>query len=154
MNNWACKMFKVRGSLSTTNGSKAVGVNTRLHTSHLVAMSELIACLLITIRCCTSLRMGTYRAGAMGGATIPGVLLRVTCWWTRGVSFNIRFAVRLRASIMPGAFVIPGIVMIGDSSITLCSALRKILSFTLCSLLVGGGTSHVVIQSWRSWRMH
>jgi hypothetical protein len=106
--------------------------------------------------CCAPLGIGTYVAGTMGDATMPGVLLRVTRWWTRGVSFNFRFAVGLQASMMPGTFVILGMVIIGELSITLCCATCSTWcnsSLTLCPFKVGGGASNAVIQSLRSWRI-
>jgi hypothetical protein len=146
------KCSKCSGFCSTTDGSNSVGVNARLHVSQLLAVSKLSACF-VTIRCCAPLGIGTYGARATGDAKMPRVLLCVTLRWTHGVPFNFRFAVRLRASMMPRASVILGIVMIGESSITLCSAACIILSFTLCSSAVDGGASNVVIGSWRRRRI-
>ncbi len=140
------KCSKCGGSCLTTNGSKAVGVNARFHTTCRLAVSKLIACH-VTICCWAPLGIGTYGAGITGDAMMPGVLLHITLWWMHGVSFNFLFAVGLRASMMPGASVILGIVMISESSITLYSALRTMLSFSLCSLVVGGGASNNMIQS-------
>ncbi len=149
------KCSKCSGSCSTTDGSNAnaVGVNARLHISCLLAVSKLIACL-VTIRWFAPLGIGTYGAGATGDATMPGVLFCVTRQCTQGISFKFLFAVGLQASMMSGASVILGTVMIGESLITLCSASRAILSFTLCSSAVGGGVSNAVIRSWRRWRIH
>jgi hypothetical protein len=136
-----------------TDGSNAVGVNARLHASRLLAVSKLIPCL-VTIHWFTTLGIGTYGAGATGDATMPWVLYHVTQRCTWGVSFKFLFAVGLQASMMPGASVILGTVMIGESSITLCSAFHTILSFTLCSSAVGGGASNAVIRSRRRRRIH
>ena len=58
----------------------------------------------------------------------PGVLFQVTLVWILGVNFSARLEVGLRACIIGGASVIRGTVMMGVSSITLCSS-----SLTLCS---------------------
>ncbi len=52
-------------------------------------------------------------AGATGVEVIPGVLLRVFRQCNRGVSFNLLFTVGLRASMIPGASVISGSVIMG-----------------------------------------
>jgi hypothetical protein len=57
-----------------------------------------------------------------GTGRIPGGLLHVTWLCSRGVVCNVRLAVGLRVSMTGGASVIRGIVMMGESSITLCSA--------------------------------
>ncbi len=61
-----------------------------------------------------------------GTGRIPGVLLRVTWLCSRGVVRNVRLAVGLRVSMMGGASAIRGIVIMGESSITLCSASRAL----------------------------
>jgi hypothetical protein len=83
-----------------------------LYASHLFDVSKFIACC-VTMHCCVPLGIGTYGAGATGDATIPGVFLHVTWQLMPGVSFNFLFAVGLRASMMPGASVIFGVVMVG-----------------------------------------
>jgi hypothetical protein len=57
-----------------------------------------------------------------GTGRILGVLLRVTWRCSRGMVCNVRLAVGLHVSMMGGASVIRGIVIMGESSITLCSA--------------------------------
>jgi hypothetical protein len=57
-----------------------------------------------------------------GAGRIPGVLLRVTWRCSRGMVHNVHLAVRLHVSMMGGASVIRGIGIMGESSITLCSA--------------------------------
>ena len=64
--------------------------------------------------------------------TAPGVLFRVRRLCVRGVFLRWRFAVGFRDCIMGGASVILGIVMIGESSITLCCRSCS-ASLTLCS---------------------
>jgi hypothetical protein len=59
-----------------------------------------------------------------GDGRIPGVLLRVTWRCSRGVVRYVRLAVGLCVSMMGGASVIQGIVIMGESSVTLCSASR------------------------------
>ena len=85
--------------------------------------------------------------------TAPGVLFLVWCWWVCGVFLRWRFAVGFRAWMMGGASVIIGIVIIGDSSITLCCC--SCSSFlTLCSLAcVTDGFSILVMFDWR-YLMH
>ncbi len=72
------------------------------------------------------------------------------------MTFKFHFAVRLQVLMIPDVLVILQMVIIGVSSITLCSASRALcmhLFPTLCSLAVGGGASNVVIQSWRRQRI-
>jgi hypothetical protein len=57
-----------------------------------------------------------------GTGRIPGVLLCVTQRCSHGMVRNVRLAVGLRVSMTGGASVIRGIVIMGESSITLCSA--------------------------------
>ncbi len=73
---------------------------------------------------CTLLMAGNF----------PGVLFRVTLAWILGVDFSARLEVGFRACIIGGALVIRGTVMMGDSSITLCSSALTLSSFflTLC----------------------
>jgi hypothetical protein len=59
-----------------------------------------------------------------GTGRIPGVSLRVTWWCSRGMVCNVRLAVGLHVSMTGGASVIQGIGIMGESSITLCSASR------------------------------
>ncbi len=61
-----------------------------------------------------------------GTSRIPGVLLRVTWWCSCGEVRNVRLAVGLHVSMTGGASVIQGIVIMGASSITLCSASRAL----------------------------
>ena len=58
----------------------------------------------------------------------PGVLFRVILAWILGVDFSTRLEVGFCASIIGGALVMRGTVMMGDWSITLCSS-----ALTLCS---------------------
>ncbi len=46
--------------------------------------------------------------------TFPGVLFRVTLAWILGVDFIARLEVGFRASMIGGALVIRGTVMMGD----------------------------------------
>ena len=57
-----------------------------------------------------------------GTGRILGVLLHVTRRCSHGVVCNVRLAVGLRISMTGGSSVIQGIVIMGESSITLCSA--------------------------------
>jgi hypothetical protein len=59
-----------------------------------------------------------------GTGRIPGELLHVTRQCSHGVVRNVRLAVGLHVSMTGGASVIRGIVIMGESSITLCSASR------------------------------
>ena len=61
-----------------------------------------------------------------GTVRIPGVLLHITRRCSRGVVRNVRLAVGLRVSMTGGASVICRIVIMGESSITLCSASRAL----------------------------
>jgi hypothetical protein len=56
----------------------------------------------------------------------PGVLLHVTRRCSRGVVHNVHLAVGLCISKMGGASVIQVIVIMGELSITLCSASRAL----------------------------
>ena len=119
----------------------------------------MIACR-VTIRRCAPTGFGTKGGGDIGGATIPGLLLRVILPWTRGVFFSIRLAVGFRAFIMPGASVMRGMLIMGVSSITLCSCCWRSISttlcssdLTLCSSGVGGGARRMVIRSRNKFRM-
>ena len=73
---------------------------------------------------CTLLMAGSF----------PGVLFRVLRAWILGVDFSARLEVGFRACIIGGASVMRGTVMMGDSSITLCSSTRTLCSssLTLC----------------------
>ncbi len=80
------------------------------------------------------------------GVTFPGimpsVLFLVTLLWTCFVSFNFCLAVGLLDVTMGGKSVMRGIVMIGASSITLCSSICRAnhsLFATLCSSMGGVG---------------
>ena len=115
-------------------------------------VSRLIACRM-TMRCCAppkiavcaarASRRGQILVGAIGcvwqgvvavgigvgvitfgTGRIPGVLLRVTWRCSCGVVCNVRLAVGLCVSMTGGASVIRGIGIMGESSITLCSASR------------------------------
>ncbi len=67
----------------------------------------------------------------------PGVLSVVTCQWTKGAVLTACFAIGLRDSMMAGALVMHGRVIIGVSLITLyCSVLT--LCSTICSVAVAG----------------
>ena len=70
---------------------------------------------------CTLLMAGNF----------PGVLFRVTLAWILGVDFSARLEVGLRACIIGGALVMRGTVMMGDSSITLCSSALTLWSSSL-----------------------
>jgi hypothetical protein len=59
-----------------------------------------------------------------GVGVTPGVLFHVTCRWSLGVIFNMRLDVGLRDFMMGSALVRHGIMMMGVSSITFCSASR------------------------------
>ena len=61
-----------------------------------------------------------------GTGRIPSVLLHVTRQCSHGVVCNVRLVVGLRVSMTGGASVIRGIVLMGKSSITLCSASRAL----------------------------
>ena len=77
-----------------------------------------------------------------GAGRIPGVLLRVTWQCSCGVVRNVRLAVGLCVSMMGGASVIQGIVIMGELSVTLCSASCALCgrsAITLCSSKIGGG---------------
>jgi hypothetical protein len=64
----------------------------------------------------------------------------ITHWWSRSIVFNVRFAVRLRDFIIPGASVIHGMVIIGASLNILCCALCASMGLsTLCSAGITGG---------------
>ncbi len=85
---------------------------------------------------------------APGAGSIPGVLLRVVHWWSRGVVFNAHFVIGFCISMMGGESVMQGTVKMGDFSITFCSALRVLCwqtLFTLCSSEIGGGCKSVLI---------
>ena len=83
--------------------------------------------------------------------SMPRVFFLVTHLCVCGVAFSARLTVELRDSMIPGASVIRGMVIIGELLITLCSAsflIRMVESATLCSSGVGGGLSIVVMRSW------
>jgi hypothetical protein len=61
-----------------------------------------------------------------GTGRIPGVLLCVTQRCNHGMVCNVRLAVGLCVSMTGGASVIQGIGILGESSITLCSASRAL----------------------------
>ena len=91
----------------------------------------------------------------IGDGLIPGVLLRVVRRWSRGVARKSRLAVGLRVSAMGWASVSRGIVMMGDSSITLCSssrAARCCSMVTLCVSETGGGSRISSMRAPRSLR--
>ena len=52
----------------------------------------------------------------------PGVLFQVARVWILGVAFSARLEVGLRACMIGGASVMWGMVMMSESSITLCSS--------------------------------
>ncbi len=104
----------------------------------------------ITIRWRAPLGIGVYLARATGDEMTPGVLLLVTWWCVCGVVLRKRLFVGLCDSIIPGAFVICGMVM-GASSITLCSASLIcwwILFTTLWLFCVNRGASIAMMPSW------
>ena len=78
-----------------------------------------------------------------GSWMIPGVLLHVTRQWSQGVLWSVRFEVGFRACMMGGAFEMCGIVHIGVSSITLCSAMCWSPSVALCCI-AGGGRERIL----------
>ncbi len=83
----------------------------------------------------------------------PGVLLHVNHWCSQGVVFNTRLAVGFLNFMMGWASVMQGIVIMGVSSITLCSASRassRLALFTLCSSKIGGGVDRLLIKVMRS----
>ncbi len=86
----------------------------------------------------------------MCGADItPGVLFQMTRWWSLGVIFNTCFVVGFRDFMMGLALVSCGIVMMGVSSITLCSSSRASCCLSLSTLYssgVGGGVNRLSIQ--------
>jgi hypothetical protein len=133
-------------------------------------VSTLMACR-VTMRCCASPEIAVCAARAsqqgwilvgaigrvwrgvvavgvgvgvikFGTGRIPGVLLRVTRRCSHGMVRNVCLAVGLRVSMMGGASVIQGIGIMGESSITLCSAscasCRR-SAITLCSSKIRGG---------------
>jgi hypothetical protein len=76
---------------------------------------------------------------------MPGMLLHVTHLCRRGVPLRACFTIGLLDCMMGRALVSCGMVMMGKSSITLCSALCALCwltSATLCSSKVGGGASN------------
>ncbi len=75
------------------------------------------------VRVCGSMRLTRWIAG-----TAPGVLFLVCCQCKWGVFFNTLLALRFRAFIIGGAFVMHGTVRMGVSSITICCCY-----LTLCS---------------------
>ena len=85
--------------------------------------------------------------------TAPGVLFRVCRRCVRGVFFKRRFAVGFRDCIMGGASVILGIVMIGESSITLCFRSCSAI-LTLCSTSVAAVGSNILVMFVWSFLMH
>jgi hypothetical protein len=60
----------------------------------------------------------------VAGRVTPGKLLCVTRRWRRGVLRKLRLAVEFLVSLMGGALVRRGNVMMGDLLITLCSSSR------------------------------
>ncbi len=89
-----------------------------------------------------------------GAGITPGMLLWVTHWWSIGVIFNTRLAVGFHDFMMGLALVSCSIVMMGVSSITLCSsscASSCLSSSTLCSTGIGGGVSRLLVQVPRVW---
>ncbi len=83
----------------------------------------------------------------------PGVLFQVTRQWSWGVIFNTHLTVGFCDFMIGLALVMQGIVMMGVSSITLCSsscASRCLTLSTLCSSEIGGGVSRLSIQVPRS----
>jgi hypothetical protein len=92
-----------------------------------------------------------------GVGITPGVLFCMTWQWSLGVIFNMHLAMGLRDFMMGSASVSRGIVMMGVSSITLCSASRAFhwtASSTLCSSWIGGGVSRSWICMPRSLSKH
>ena len=70
--------------------------------------------------------MGISGIGSMvvAGRVTPGKLLRLTGQWKRGVLRKLYLAVGFFVSLIGGASVRHGDVMMGDLSITLCSSSR------------------------------
>ena len=102
----------------------------------------LIACVCCVVRGNLCLEVRLLLFGVTFPGIMPGVLFLVTLLWTLFVSFNFRLAVGLLDVTMGGKSVIRGIVMIGASSITLCSSIcqANCSSFaTLCSSMGGVG---------------
>jgi hypothetical protein len=121
----------------------------------------LIPCVLFVCADCRRLR-GLICAPSCvktGTGIIPRVLCLVTHLWRCLVPFDICLAVGLLVFITVGKFVIHGIVMVGDASITLCSSLcvaNLVLFATLCSLLgdVGCKRSSIFWTRYFSIRFH
>ncbi len=88
-----------------------------------------------------------------GAGITPGVLFQVTHQWSWGVIFNTHLAVGFCDFMMGLALAMHGIVMMGVSSITLCSISRvshRLTTSTLCSSEIGAGVSRLLIQVLRS----
>ena len=84
---------------------------------------------------------------------MPGVLLRVVGLCSLLVVFNTRFAVGFRVSMIGGASVMRGTVIMGVSSITPCSASRsraRQSASTLCLPATGGGLRIFLTRRARS----
>jgi hypothetical protein len=136
------KCLMCDGESSTTDGNSAVGINARSRLSFSWHVSAFRVCC-DTNYCLNPLGIGLYAAGVTMVGIIPGVLFLVTCLCVRGIVFSTLLAVGLCDTMIPGASVIRGMVIIGNSLITLCSA-----SF-LIRLVEGvdGGLSIVVMRS-------
>ncbi len=92
-----------------------------------------------------------------GAGSILGVLLHVVRQWSRDIVFNAHFAIVFCISMMGGEFVMWGTVKMGDSSITLCSALHILhwrTLFTLCLSEIGGGCKSVSVLVARCLSKH
>jgi hypothetical protein len=84
--------------------------------------------------------LGSQSCVMAGTGIMSGVLLWVMWWWRHVVPFNARLADGFCVCIMVGKSVMQGIVIIGVSSITLCSSACTcscIASVTLCLLTTG-----------------
>ncbi len=103
----------------------------------------ILAILLASLTC-----QGGIGMTNVGSGTMSGVLFLVTRWCSRFVTRNTHLAVGLFKVSIGGNLVMRGIVIIGASSITLCSALHwAVLSLlvTLCSLQGGAGCNKSLI---------
>ena len=117
-------------------------LNSRVESTS-IACWETRECRAMHILCGPAGRSKLVMAG-----TAPGVLLRVTQLWRRGVFLRFLLAVGSRAFNIAGALDIRGIVIIGDLSITLCWRSCS-TAFTLCSSLYASeGLRMLVMFDW------
>ncbi len=101
--------------------------------------------------------IGVMGSITQGAGITPGALLCVNCWCSWGVVFNTHLAVGFLDFMMGSALVMWGIVIMGVSSLTLCSALCascRLTLFTLYSSEIGGGINRLLIQVPRSLSKH